>query len=250
MPDGYEAGVNETLRLKIQDTCCRSFCSQIKCVIEFWKVNNPDYHALGVRPLSEQEQHDDMKFFFRGAFSEDLVYTGLNVKFVLHFLVTMKKKEDGKLKSFTHMRKFWDAIKWGSEIACQPLPQSFWTGIDAWLAGFKKEHATAKKEGNINDMAADPIPVELYKSILQWALDANNVLVWFWTISQWNFMARSISIDPLVFHNFTVASDSIVGKYDDSKTDKAGERLSEKKSMLTLTIGQCVGGWVSESFAH
>ena len=116
MPDGYEARVNETLGLKIQDPCRQSFCSRIKCMIEFWKVNNPDYHALGVWPLSEQEQHDDMKFFFCGAFTEDLVYTGLNVKFVHHFLVTMKKKEDGKLKSFTHMHKFWMLSNGGQKL--------------------------------------------------------------------------------------------------------------------------------------
>ena len=42
-------------------------------------------------------------------------------------------------------------------------------------------------------------------------------------------MARSASIDCLGFHNFTVGSlDSIAIKYDETKADKAGEKLSSK----------------------
>jgi hypothetical protein len=41
-------------------------------------------------------------------------------------------------------------------------------------------------------------------------------------------MGRSASIDPLALHNFRLALDSIIGKYDDSKSDKAGEFLNDK----------------------
>jgi len=41
-------------------------------------------------------------------------------------------------------------------------------------------------------------------------------------------MARCASVDPLGFHNFSLGQDSIIVKYDDSKSDKDGERLSEK----------------------
>lgn len=41
-------------------------------------------------------------------------------------------------------------------------------------------------------------------------------------------MARSSSIDCLGFHNFGLGLDSIIIKYDESKADKAGEKLSEK----------------------
>lgn len=64
--------------------------------------------------------------------------------------------------------------------------------------------------------------------MLIWCLRANNIFAWFWTLLQWNFMARSASIDSLAMHNFKVGPDSIVGKYDTSKADQAGDRLSEK----------------------
>ena len=55
-------------------------------------------------------------------------------------------------------------------------------------------------------------------------------------------MGRYASIDPLGFHNFAVAQDSIKCKYDDSKADKDGEKLSEKKYMLILLIYVDSGG--------
>jgi hypothetical protein len=45
-------------------------------------------------------------------------------------------------------------------------------------------------------------------------------------------MARSASIDPLGFHNFSKGVDSIVFKYDDSKTDNAGEKVSPNKNIF------------------
>ena len=86
----------------------------------------------------------------------------------------------------------------------------------------------AKKDGDVDEREADPIPITLCQSMLRWAVEANNVFVWFWTLSQWNCMARCASIDPLAFHNFKTGQDSIICKYDDQKADKTGERLSEK----------------------
>jgi len=43
-------------------------------------------------------------------------------------------------------------------------------------------------------------------------------------------MARSASIDCLAFHNFSIGLDLIVIKYDATKADKAGEKLSEKNA--------------------
>ena len=47
-------------------------------------------------------------------------------------------------------------------------------------------------------------------------------------------MARCASVDPLGFHNFSLSQDSIIVKYDDSKVDKDGERLSEKNMYANI----------------
>ena len=44
-------------------------------------------------------------------------------------------------------------------------------------------------------------------------------------------MVRCASVDPLGFHNFTLEQDSIIIKYDDSKGDKDGEKLLQKKHL-------------------
>jgi len=67
-----------------------------------------------------------------------------------------------------------------------------------------------------------------FEMILSWAVEEGNIFVWVWTILQWNLMARSISIDPLALHNFSLSEDHFVVKHDSTKTDKEGERLHLK----------------------
>jgi hypothetical protein len=56
-----------------------------------------------------------------------------------------------------------------------------------------------------------------------------NIFVWTFMVLQWNCMGRSASIDPLRIHNLGVgAADSNKIKYDDSKADSTGEKVSPK----------------------
>ena len=110
----------------------------------------------------------------------------------------------------------------------EPLPVSFHREIEDYLAGYKREVVKVKKLGNTDETASDPISFELYRLFLRWSVEESNIFMWFWTLSQWSCMARCALIDPLSFHNFDVAQDSIKCKYDDSKADKEGEKLSVK----------------------
>lgn len=218
---------NETKRVSMDEKCRRNYRQRIARIVKFWKENDEDYYKVGVRAVPEADLANTMKYYF-GKFNEDLVYEGLNEIFVLHFLVSTKWKSENKLKSVDDLRKYKDAIMWGAKQDDALLPVKFYEMFDNFLAGYKKEWTVAKKHGNVDEMAADPIPVSLFRLLLKWALDANNLFVWFWTLLQWNFMARCASIDPLALRHFTLGADSLVGKYDLSKADQAGERLSEK----------------------
>jgi hypothetical protein len=110
-------------------------------------------------------------------------------------------------------------------VADERMPQAFFEKTDIYLEAYKKKFIHAKKAGNVDEYATDPIPMPVYELLLKWSIETSNVFAWFGTISQWNFMARSASIDPLAFHHFNLGVDSIIGKYDDSKADKIGERL-------------------------
>ena len=117
------------------------------------------------------------------------------------------------------MRKYKDAIMWGANVSGERLPISFYEEFDKFLGSYKKIFIKAKKDGDVDEREADPIPVSLYQMILRWSIEENNMFCWFWSLAQWNCMARCASIDPLAFHNFKVGQDSIVCKNDDSQAD-------------------------------
>ena len=227
LPADLAERYNETASFAHNDKTRQDYHNRIKRIITFWKENDPTYYAVGVCKVSEADLADATKYHFGK--TEDIVYEGLNESFVLHFLVCNKHKDDGsKLKSLQDLRKYKDAIMWGSKMAGVLLPVKFFEMFDQFLGGYKKEFNKEKKKGNVDQTDADPISISLYRLLLKYAIDSNNIFVWFWTLAQWNCMARCASIDPLGFHNVKLGVDSLVVKYDDSKADKAGEKLSEK----------------------
>jgi hypothetical protein len=225
--EDYENDLHDTVRRGMDDKCRKNYRQRLARIALFWKESCPQYYNVGVREVGTDECNDMKKFYF-GRYRTDLVYAGMNVDYVLHFLMQNVTKADGKLKSFQDIRKYRDAILWGSKVAEQRMPQTFFEQTDIYLEAYKKKFVSEKKLGNVDEYATDPIPMPVYQLLLKWSIETNNVFSWFWTLSQWSFMARSASIDPLAFHHFALGVDSIIGKYDDSKADKIGERLSEK----------------------
>jgi hypothetical protein len=225
-PEGFLEKFNETNEKSMSTACRKNYRQRLARIITFWKESSPDYYAVGVREISEELGKDPTRFYYGR--KQDLVYSGMNMQFFLYFLLETKRKANGKYKSLEDLRKYKDCVMWGAKMASERLPTTFYEGVDNFLGSYKKEFIQAKKAGETEESSSDPIPISLYKLILRWALEQNNILVWFWTLTQWNCMARSASIDPLGFHNLKLGNDSIRLKYDDSKADKAGERLSEK----------------------
>ena len=226
--DNYQQQHNETHANSMSNKNRKDCRARLVRIANYWEEKCQDYYAVGVREVSEEEQHDAAKFFFAGHYKFDLVYAGLNYKFVLDFLMNTKCKKNGRLKSNQDVRKYKDAILWGATVAGERLPTKFYEEIDKCLASYKKLVVDAKKKGTIDESSADPITVTLCQGILRWAIEANNIFVWFWTLAQWNCMARCASVDPLAFHNFKLGQDSIICKCDDQKADKSGDKLSEK----------------------
>ena len=139
-----------------------------------------------------------------------------------------KRKNNDKMFSYTHMRKIHDAILFGARTVKKVLSSTYYTEMDSFLLSFKKENADARSKGNVDEKSADPITYSLFRTILTWAVEQKNILVWVWTILQWNLMARSISIDPLALHNFGLSEDHFVVHHDSTKTDKEGDKVQNK----------------------
>ena len=76
---------------------------------------------------------------------EDIVYSGLNIRFVKAFFAHSNIKANGKMCSNSNLRKYKDAILWGSSEANQPLPYSFYNDIDNFLNSSKRRQRNLRK---------------------------------------------------------------------------------------------------------
>jgi len=238
------AKVNETMSHELAEGTKRNYRNCIKTIINYWKENFPAYYRVGVCQLTPEEVRKKEMFYYGK--TEDLKYEGFNVKYFLYFLANYDEKDGGVLKGYAEMRKYQDAILWGAKTAKMALRSDFYKQADTYLAAYRKKLAGAKKDGGDNvpdDKATDPVRFPVYRLLLRRAVKTNNVFAWCWTLLQWNCMARSALIDCLSLHNFSLGVDSIIIKYDESKADKSGERLSEKNCLQTHSNGKCVAGW-------
>lgn len=75
-PPDLAARYNETAQHAMADSCRRNYRQRIARIIKFWKEKAPDYYAVGVKKVSVTDLTDQTKYFFNGAFTEDLVYEG------------------------------------------------------------------------------------------------------------------------------------------------------------------------------
>ena len=98
---------------------------------------------MGVREVTDEEKADRTKFYFNK--TQDLIYMGLNVQFLIFFLSSTDKRNDGKLKSYEDLRKYRDSVLWGSKMAGERLPSSFYEEMELYLGAYKKKFANAKK---------------------------------------------------------------------------------------------------------
>ena len=110
---------------------------------------------MGVRFLTEDDRANPDQFWNKN--DRDLVYTGLNIKFVKAFLAQSKMKVNGKMCSNSNIRKYKDTILWGSGQAKSPLPSTFYNEINWLLKLFKKEMKKDAKGGMLDEKEVDPI---------------------------------------------------------------------------------------------
>lgn len=232
LPKDLKIRYHETAKNDMKPETKRDYRNRLRNLIINLEEDSEEtkaYFDEGTRLVSMNELSDPTKYYFNNKkIQRDFKYTGMHDQFILHLFTKIKFKPNGKLKSHVDMQKYKDAILWGANTANEALPSQVHTTLESFLNGYKKELQVAKKEGNLDESSADPIPFVLYKLILKWASESNSIFVWFWTLTQWNMVGRCANVEPLRFANFSLGSDSIVGKYDDSKAVKDAERLAEK----------------------
>ena len=80
----------------------------------------------------------------------------------------------------------------------------------------------------LDEREADPISWTFFNLILRWAIEENEILIWVFSLLQWNCMARSKNIGDLAYHQFQIGDDYIKIRYDKTKSDQAGEKVHDK----------------------
>ena len=104
LPDDLATKYIATSKMAMTLNCRRNYGQRIARIIKFWKEHDKDYYAVGVEKVTEEDLHDQSKYYFDGWFKYDIIYSGLNEQFVLHYLVSNKLKENGKFKSVGDLR--------------------------------------------------------------------------------------------------------------------------------------------------
>ena len=94
--------------------------------------------------------------------------------------------------------------------------------MKAFINSYKKECQGAKKAGNVEESESDSLLFSLLRLIFSLFSGRRNVFACFFLLTQWNCMARSISIDCLGWHTIRKGEDLIIIKYNDMNSDKGG----------------------------
>ena len=253
--ENHKESVRTTLSNDRERMTRRNYRNRVKEMCMFLRQNYHTYcDAGGTRELTLEEQRNPELYHHNN--TVDLKYEGMNIKLILAFFATKKTKPNGKTSSFSHIRKYHDAILYGAEKVKERLPTDYFEEMEKFLNAFKKECAKAKLDGNLDEREADPISWGLFRIILQWALSENNIFVWVFSLLQWGCMARSVSIGVLGFHNFRLGEDNIICRYDKHKSDQTGATVHEDKHLFSnpfdglVNLYLAMGVWFSVEAAQ
>ena len=157
----------------------KDHCRRLTEIINWVKVEYPAYFLEAVRELSEEERADKKRYH---TCKHDFLYQGLNVDVTKAFLAKKKYKKNKFTSerkpihySYSHIRKYHDAILFGSHRAKVSLPEIYELEMIGYLDSTKKEKTGAKKRGQLDEKDADPISFELYRLLCKLAIQSGNI---------------------------------------------------------------------------
>ena len=217
--------VKATRKYQLSKKLQREYCNRLKRIIKWIFIFYWSHYDAIYLPITPEQRNDPLRMYHK--MEEDINYSLLNKDIFEAFLVEQMTKSNGKQCSFSHIRKFFDALLYGARQSQHYLSSTFCTSIETFLECVSKRVIKEKRGGNTDEKDADSVSKKLYEHICKWALECNNCFIWSYTVMLWNCMARSASIEVIGLHNMYMgSSDSVYFCYDDSKTDKTGKKVS------------------------
>ena len=82
--------VHATISQGMNHAICRDYRNRIGRIIQFLKENFIEYYQVGIRALTPEAIGDERRYHFNK--KEDLIYSGLNVQFLILFLSSTDKR--------------------------------------------------------------------------------------------------------------------------------------------------------------
>jgi hypothetical protein len=226
LPEHTEA-IAVTEDHEVKDATRKDYRSRLQRMVDWCLEKYPDFYEDAVYPITQQERNDASKHYYDQR--EDFRYDLLDSSIIRSYLSeTRKNSSTGKTRSFSHVRKFYDALLFGAREQGVAFPSTFHVDLEKFLKSFKKEGVKARRAGEQDEHDSDPMSFPLYTQICTWFVQSGDTESWTFLILLWNCMGRTASVDPLGLHNIRVGTDSIIVKYDDSKMDGTGERVKPK----------------------
>ena len=221
----------QTLKKALSDKNRNDKCNRLLAMITWIKETYPDTgNPLNpnhfIRPISDEEKADQFLHFHK--MEEDFIYEKIDYPVIGAFLSTKKTKADGKLCSYSNYSKYKNAIFYGANQRRVRLPDRFIASMEALNKSYKNEFKKAERRGEVDKNDSDPITRPLYLLMVSWFLEAGSISNWLFSLLQWNCIGRSISIDPLGFQNFHMATDGMKIEYEFTKADQSGEKVKGK----------------------
>ena len=178
----------QTQSLKIQQKTRKDHGGNVQLFIAWIQKNYPSHASSLLIPI-QQQQKESIDYPHPQHATHDLNYTSPAITtLMLAYMSYCKHKKNnlgeatGQCASRTLILKKHDSLKHCATFAKKKLPADIWPQVQAFLSGYKKEHASKKQQGLTAEHEADPIPFALYCKICNWAINEGNIYVWCWTI--------------------------------------------------------------------
>lgn len=141
--------------------------------MDYMEEHFPDYYAQVVFKLSDEMKADKSRHYFKA--TRDFRYSLLVGDPMKAFLSHGKKWKDKEKKiqyGQSHVRKYHDAVVRCAEFSGgDHLSQQYLDEMSAYIDSMKREKAAAKQNNQIEEKDADPIGIDLYGKIAEWAIE-------------------------------------------------------------------------------
>jgi hypothetical protein len=129
---------------------------------------------------------------------------------------------------FDHRRKHCCSLKYGRKLAKGLFKNELANSMADIVTGLTVANAELKHEGQVKENEADKMPPALFEFMCECTMHDENALRWAMSVLQWSLMVHVQTIDDLVFRSFTMGSETIHAKFNQTKMTQTGSKTTSK----------------------